>query len=65
MVGGGLVPFSLTSGRMRYAPTLVRLLSWPNTINHYPRSVIVGMGWMTNLLGGLQWDDECTNALGP
>ena len=28
MVGGGLVPFSLTSGRMRYAPTLVRLISW-------------------------------------
>ena len=50
---------------MRYAPTLVRLLSWPNTINHYPRSVIVGMGWRTNLLGGLQWDDECANALGP
>ena len=36
---GVIVSFSLTSGRMRYAPTHVRLLSWPNTINHYTCSV--------------------------
>ena len=35
-----LVSFSPTSGRMRYAPTPVCLLSWPNTINHYPRSIV-------------------------
>ena len=34
-----LVSFSLTSGRMRYAPTLVRILSRLNTINHYTCSV--------------------------
>ena len=33
------ISFPLTSGRMRYAPTPVRLKSWPNTINHYTRSV--------------------------
>ena len=36
---GDIVSFSPTSGRMRYAPTLVRLLSWPNTINHYHCSI--------------------------
>ena len=35
-----IVSFSPTWGRMRYAPTPVRLLSWPNTINHYPRSIV-------------------------
>ena len=34
-----IISFSPTSGRMRYAPTLVRLLSWPNTINHYTCSI--------------------------
>ena len=28
LLGCVLVPFSLTSGRMRYAPTHVRLISW-------------------------------------
>ena len=37
---GVIISFSPTSGRMRYAPTPVRLLSWPNTINHYPRSIV-------------------------
>ena len=35
-----MVSFSPTSGRMRYAPTHVRLLSWSNTINHYTCSVV-------------------------
>ena len=34
-----IISFSLTSGRMRYAPTPVRLLSWLNTINHYHCSI--------------------------
>ena len=36
---GDIVSFSPTSGRMRYAPTPVRLLSWLNTVNHYPCSI--------------------------
>ena len=40
-----IIPFSLTSGRMRYAPTLIRLLSRLNTVNIYIYSMIVGAGW--------------------
>ena len=36
---GDIIPFSPTWGRMRYAPTPVRLLSWLNTINHYHCSI--------------------------
>ena len=34
-----IISFSPTSGRMRYAPTLVRWLSWLNTVNHYTCSM--------------------------
>ena len=89
-----LIPFSPTSGRMRYAPTHVRLYfgfdwvaGWFRFRSHQgvcdtplhlfvyyrgqiqliiiPVRLLSGMGWRTNLLGGLQWDDECANALGP
>ena len=40
-MGDGLIPFSLTSGRMRYAPTLVRLISWLNPVYNYPCSMDV------------------------
>ena len=89
-----IVSYSPTSGRMRYAPTLVRLIfgiywvvCWfrfrslqgvcdtPLHLFDYcrgqiqliiiPVRLLSGMGWRTNLLGGLQWDDECANALGP
>ena len=94
LLGCVMISFPPTSGRMRYAPTPVRLLSWMNTVNIYtcsidfwvllvcvlfPFSLIWGrmryaptlvrlkseLCWMTNLFGGLQWDDECANALGP
>ena len=39
LLGCGLVSYSPTSGRMRYAPTPVRLLSWLNTVNHYHCSI--------------------------
>ena len=94
LLGCVMISFSLTSGRMRYAPTPVRLIfgfywigGWirfrsregvcdtPLHLFDYcrgqiqliiiPVRLLSGMGWRTNLLGGLQWDDECTNALGP
>ena len=40
-----IVPFSLTSGRMRYAPTLVRLISWLNTVYNYICSMDVYLFW--------------------
>ena len=39
LLGYALIPFPLTSGRMRYAPTPVRLLTWLNTVNHYTCSI--------------------------
>ena len=44
---GVIISFSLTWGRMRYAPTLVRLLSWTDTINHYTCSVEF---WADNIM---------------
>ena len=34
-----IISFPPTSGRMRYAPTPVRLISWLNTVNHYTCSM--------------------------
>ena len=41
------VSFSLTSGRMRYAPTHVRLLSWMNTVDNYTCSIVF---WADNVM---------------
>ena len=46
-LGCVLVPYSPTSGRMPVRHTPVRLLSWPNTINHYPCSIEF---WADNIM---------------
>ena len=47
---GDIVSFSPTSGRMRYAPTPVRLITWLNMVYIYTCSIIVVAEYGLHLL---------------